>query len=120
MSYERTVTSRGHKYRQLVGSRWDPVKKQSRTYVIKHLGKIIEKDGKEILKPSPLKIDSVDKAYPVGRLAVYWKLAEEFKIYNSIAKPFGVDGKDIATGILILALNQLVGRQSLTKLDSLV
>lgn len=120
MAYERTVTSRGHKYRQLCKNVWDPVKKQSRTIVIKHLGTVIEKDGKEILKQSPLKIDCIDKAYPIGELAIYWKLAEEFKIYDSIAKPFGSDGDDIATGILILALNQLVGRKSLTKLGSWV
>lgn len=116
MSYERTSTSRGHKYRQLVESVWVPEKKQSRIKVIKHLGKVIEKDGKEILKPSPLKVDSIDKAYPVGKLAVYWNLAKEFNIYDSIAKPFSDDGDDVSTGILILSLNQLLGRKSLTKL----
>ena len=120
MSFERTVTSRGHKYRQLVENRWDPVKKQSRTHVVKHLGVVIQKDGKETLKPSPLKIDSVDKAYPVGKLAVYWKLIQELSIRNAIAKPFGDDGDDVASGIMILALNQLTGRKSLTKLDSWV
>ncbi len=120
MSYERTVTSRGQKYRQLVESRWDSVKKQSRTKVIKHLGKLIEKDGVEILKPSPLRVDSVDKAYPVGKLATYWKLMQELKIHSAITKSFECDGDDIANGILILALNQLVGRKSLTKLGSWV
>jgi len=103
-----------------VESRWNPDKKRSEVHVIKHLGRIIEKDGKEILKPSPLKIDSVDRAYPIGKLAVYWKLAEEFKIYDSVVKLFEYNGDDVATGILILALNQLVGRKSLTKLDSWV
>jgi len=116
MTYERTITSRGQKYRQLVESRWNPEKKQSRTIVIKHLGKVIEKDGKEILKPSPLKVDSVDNAYPVGRLAVYWKLVEELNVYDSISRSFDFEGDDIAKGVLILALNQLVGRRSLTKL----
>ena len=118
MSYYRITTSDGRKYKQLVKSIWNPEKKRSEVKVIKHLGRIIKKDGKEILKPSPLKIDSVDKAYPVGKLAVYWKLAEEFKVFESIAKPIGYDGDDVATGILILVLNQLTGRKSLTKLDS--
>jgi hypothetical protein len=116
MSYERTVTSRGHKYRQLVESRWDPVKKQPRTHVIKHLGKVIEKEGKEVLKPSSLRVDRIDKAYPIGKMAVYWKLSQDFDIYNSVAKSFESNGDDIANGILILALNQLTGRKSLTKL----
>lgn len=120
MSYERTVTSRGNKYRQLVESKWDPVKKQPRTHVIKHLGKVIEKDGKEILKPSSLRVDRIDKAHPVGKIAVYWRLAQDFDIHNSVAKSFEEEGEDIANGILLLALNQLVGRKSLTKLCSWV
>ena len=39
---------------------------------------------------------------------------------SNFTHPFGSDGNDVATGILILALNQLVGRRSLTKLDSWV
>ena len=120
MAYERTVTSRGHKYRQLVESRWDPKKKQPRTVVLKHLGTVIEKDGKEILKPSALKIDQIDNAYPVGKLAVYWKLMEELNVHDSISKSFDLNNDDIAKGIQILALNQLVGRKSLTKLVSWV
>lgn len=116
MSYERTITSRGHRYRQLVESRWVPELKQSRIKVIKHLGKVVEKDGKEILKPSPLKVDSIDKAHPVGKLAIYWKLIQELDIRNALSKPFGDDGDDVATGILALSLNQLTGRKSLTKL----
>lgn len=120
MSYYRTITVNGRRYKQLVESKWNPIKKRSEVHVIEHLGRVIEKNGKEILKRSPLKIDSVDKAHPIGKLAIYWKLAEEFKIYDSVAKPFGNDGDNIATGILILALNQLVGRKSLTKLGSWV
>lgn len=120
MSYYRISTTKGRKYKQLVESVWNPEKKRSEIKVIQHLGRIIEKDGKEILKPSPLRVDSVDKAYPVGKLAVYWKLIQELNIHNAIEKPFGDDGDDVATGILILALNQLTGRKSLTKLDSWV
>ena len=120
MSYYRISTTKGRKYKQLVESVWNPEKKRSEIKVIQHLGRIIEKDGKEILKPSPLRVDSVDKAYPVGKLAVYWKLIQELNIRNAIEKPFGDDGDDVATGILILALNQLAGRKSLTKLDSWV
>jgi len=120
MSYYRTSTTNGRKYKQLVESVWNPEKKRSEVKVIKHLGRVIEKDGKEVLKPSPLRVDSVDKAYPVGKLAIYWKLAKEFNIHSSVAKPFGSDGEDIADAILILAFNQLVGRKSLTKLGSWV
>ena len=70
MAYYRTSTTKGRKYKQLVKSVWNPEKKRSEVKVIEHLGRIIEKDGKEILKPSPLKVDSIDKAHPVGKLAV--------------------------------------------------
>jgi len=49
----------------------DGDKKQSQIHLIKHLGKMTEKDGEEILIPSQLKIDTVDKAYPVGESALF-------------------------------------------------
>ena len=120
MSYYRTITTKGRKYRQLVESKWNPEKKRSEVKVIEHLGPVIERDGKEILKPSPLKVDYVNRAFPVGKLAIYWKLAEELNILKTIEKEFGSNGKDIANGLFILALNQLIGRKSLTKLNSWV
>ena len=120
MAHYRTITSKGRKYRQYVESVWNPEEKRSETRVIEHLGPLIEKNGKEVLKPSPLKVDSIDKVYPLGELAIYWKLAEEFKIHQAIKQQFGSEGDDIATGILLLALNQLIGRKSLTKLNSWV
>jgi hypothetical protein len=47
MSFEKTTVSGGNKYRLLVESKWDIEKKQYRIHVIKHLGKIAEKDDKE-------------------------------------------------------------------------
>jgi len=116
MTYYRTINSHGRKYRQLVESKWNPDKKRSEVHVIQHLGPVIEKDGKEILKPSPLKVHSVDRAFPVGELAIYWKLAEEFRVYEAVMDVFGDSGNDVASGILIMVLNQLIGRKPLTKL----
>src|SRR3989304_4158992 len=116
MAFKRTTTVKGKKYQQLVESRWDKEKKQSRIHVVKHLGRVIEEDGKEKLIPSQLKFDSVDHAYPVGELALFWKIAEEFEIQKSISKAIGRDDKDTSMAILILAINQLIGRKSLTKI----
>jgi hypothetical protein len=88
--------------------------------VVKHLGRVVEKDGKEKLIPSQLKFDSVDHAYPVGELALFWKVAEEFEIQKSISKAIGRDDKDTSMAILILAINQLIGRKSLTKIGGWV
>ena len=116
MPFKRTTTVEGKKYRQLVESKWDPEKKQSRIHVIKHLGRVIEEEGEEKLIPSQLKFDSVDHAYPVGELALFWKVAEEFEVQKSISKAIGRDDRDTSMAILILAINQLLGRKSLTKI----
>lgn len=115
MAFERTIVSGGKKYRQLVESRWDKEKKQSRLHVIKHLGRVKEEeDGEEKLIPAQLKIDSVDKACPVGELALFWKIAEEFEVEKSVTRALGVDKDDVSTAILFLAMNQLTGRKPLT------
>jgi len=120
MTFERTTTVEGKKYRQLVESKWDPEKKQSRIHVIKHLGRVIEEAGEEKLVPSQLKFDSVDHAYPVGKLALFWKIAEEYEVQKSISKAIGRDNNDTSMAILILAINQLLGRKSLTKIGEWV
>lgn len=120
MAFERTILSGGKKYRQLVESRWDKEKKQSRIHVIKHLGKVINEEGEEKLIPSQLRIDSVDRAYPVGELALFWKIAEEFEITKCISNSLGEREKEISTAILILVLNQLIGRKPLTKIGNWV
>ncbi|MDO8728012.1 MAG: hypothetical protein Q7J35_18320 [Candidatus Methanoperedens sp.] len=120
MVFKRTTTVKGKKYQQLVESRWDKEKKQSRIHVVKHLGRVVEKDGKDKLIPSQLKFDSVDHAYPVGELALFWKIAEEFEVQKSISRAIGRDEKDTSMAILILAINQLIGRKSLTKIGEWV
>jgi hypothetical protein len=117
MSFYRNVVSRGNKYRQLVESRWDSEKKQSRIHVIKHLGTVVEKDGKEELKPSQLKFYSMDKIYPVGKLALFWKVAEEFEVGKSISKVIGKEDNDTSMALLILVFNQLLGRKPLSKIQ---
>jgi len=78
----------------IVESRWDKEKKQSRIHVVKHLERVVEEEGKEKLIPSQLKFDSVDHAYPVGELALFWKIAEEFEVQKNISKAIGRDEKD--------------------------
>lgn len=115
MAFERTITSNGKRYRQLVRSVWDPEKKQSRIHVIKHLGKLEKIGDVEKLVPSQLRIDTIDKAYPVGKLAIFWATAEEFGIRQSISETIGDNG-NTSTALALLAINQVMGRRSLTKL----
>lgn len=111
----------GKKYRQLVESRWDKEKKQSRLHVIKHLGPVKEDEhGREHLVLSSQKFDTVDRSTPVGELALFWKMAEELKVLESVYRSVGEDKKDVSMAILVLALNQLLGRRPLTKLGAWV
>ncbi|MGC8563089.1 MAG: hypothetical protein ACP5NO_07870, partial [Thermoplasmata archaeon] len=113
MVYERTITSNGRKYRQLVESVWDSERKRSRVHVIRHLGRVIEKDGRETVISAQSRFDSIDMAYPVGDIAVFWKISEEFNVMKNISDSIG---DDHATAILVLVLNQLTGRRPLTKI----
>ena len=115
MSFERTITSRGKKYRQLVESRWDKDKKRSTIHVIRHLGAVVERNGKEVTILPESRFDSIDMAYPVGNIAVFWKIAEEFQIPGCLSNSIGEEN---ATAILLLVMNQLMGRRALTKIGS--
>jgi hypothetical protein len=57
MSYVRTVTKRGHKYRQLVESYWDKKAKRSRTRVLRHLGPVSPVYARAAL-PTTVPVDS--------------------------------------------------------------
>jgi hypothetical protein len=113
MSFERTITSRGKKYRQLVESVWDREKKQSRIHVIRHLGSVVDRNGKEVTIPPESRFSSIDMTYPVGGIAVFWKIAEELQILRCLSDSIGEDN---AMAILLLAMNQLTGRRALTKI----
>ncbi|MGC8618860.1 MAG: hypothetical protein ACP5UZ_09065, partial [Thermoplasmata archaeon] len=102
MVYERTITSNGRKYRQLVESVWDSERKRSRVHVIRHLGRVIEKDGRETVISAQSRFDSIDMAYPVGDIAVFWKISEEFNVMKNISDSIG---DDHATASLVLVLN---------------
>ena len=114
MSFERTVTSRGRKYRQIVESRWDKEKKQSRIHVIKHLGSVVETEGEGKVIAPESRFESIDTAYPAGKIALFWRIAESFHVKECISDSIG---EEKAMAILILAMNQLTGRKALTKIS---
>ncbi|EQB65826.1 MAG: Transposase [Thermoplasmatales archaeon E-plasma] len=114
MSFERTITSRGKRYRQIVESRWDKEKKQSRIHVIRHIGSVVEKDGIEEVIAAESRFESIDMAYPVGNIALFWKIAESFHVKECLSDAIGEEN---AMAILLLAINQLMGRKALTKMS---
>ena len=117
MSFERTITSRGRKYRQIVESRWDSEKKQSRIHVIRHLGSVVEKDGREEVIAAESRFESIDMAYPAGNMALFWKTAESFHVKECLSDAIG---EEKALAILLMVMNQLTGRKALTKMSGWV
>lgn len=115
MAYERTITSNGHKYRQLVESKWDREKKQPRIHVIRHLGRIVERDGREVLVPAQTSFDTLDRSFPVGFIAMLWTTSQEFGMVDAISS---ITDRETAHSILAMVFNQLTGRKPLTKIGS--
>ena len=52
----------------------------------------------------------MDKICPVGKLALFWKVAEEFEVGKSISKVIGKDDKGTSMALLILVFNTLGSR----------
>lgn len=111
MSFERTVTSRGHKYRQLVENYWDPVKQQSRTRVLEHLGPVVKgKNGKERLS---IRIDGIETARSAGHLALFHSIATRLHLQECIDEACPSEDGRVADAVLALVYNQLNGRKPL-------
>jgi transposase len=118
MSFVRTVTSRGHKYQQLVENRWNPLKKQSETVFVKQIGTVVDTDKGTKVVPARIKIDSVEASQQVGPLALFFKLAEKYQVRECISKAFHDLDNGVSDAVLVLTLNQLLGRKPLTKIRS--
>jgi hypothetical protein len=111
MPFERTVTSRGHKYRQLVENHWDPVKQQSRTKVLEHLGPVVKgKNGKEHLS---IRIDGVESACMAGHLALFHTVATRLRLHECVDEACPSEDGRVADAVLALVHNQLNGRKPL-------
>jgi hypothetical protein len=113
MAFERVSTSRGHRYLQLVESRWDPVKKQSRIHVLRHLGPVAE--GRKGRPTARISIDGVEAACQAGHLAMFHHVASEFGIPGCLETACPSEDGRVADAILALVFNQLNGRQPLAR-----
>lgn len=76
MPFIRTKIREGKKYRYLVENYWDKEKKSSRQRVIQYLGVDIGAEGSEKLISPSHKMDEIERAIPVGKLALYYAAAQ--------------------------------------------
>lgn len=83
--------------------------------MIRHLGVVVDRNGKEVIILPESRFDSIGMVYPVGNIAVFWKIAEEFQILSCLSNSIGEEN---ATTILLLVMNQLMWRRSLAKMGS--
>ena len=107
----RISVSRGHRYRQLVTSVWDPVKKRSVAKVLKHLGPVddLEKENPAI----PLHIDGIESSCAAGHLALFYSIAQQYRLPECLENVCpSEDGRD-ANALMALVFNQLNGRRPL-------
>ncbi|HLE48126.1 MAG TPA: transposase [Candidatus Thermoplasmatota archaeon] len=111
MPFVKTTTVGGRKYQYLVRSVWDPEKGQPRHEVVRYLGAVNPKTGKP--KPPRTRVDGVQSATPIGRLAIFWSIAHEAGLPEIAERVLG--SRMQAERILVLALNQALDRRSLTK-----
>ena len=76
--------------------------------MISHLGSVVETEGKVKVIASESRFESIDTAYPAGKIALFWRIAESFHVKECISDSIG---EEKAMAILILAMNQLTGRK---------
>ena len=111
MSFIRTKTKNGRRYQYLVESSWDKEKKRSTQKVIQYLGVETEKDGKKTVKTPSHRMDTIERAIPIGKLAIYYSAAKSINLTGILFEHCYSESFEI----LSLTLNQLCNRQSLIK-----
>ena len=94
-------------------SYWDPVAKKSRQRNSTYIGPC-DKEG-NLLKPARPRVESVHSSFPVGALSIFYAAAQDLKIRENIEQTLGVS-RPVASLVLSMALNQVVGRQPVSHL----
>jgi hypothetical protein len=88
MSFIRTKIKNGKKYQYLVENYWDKEKKCSRQRVIQYLGVETGNKGNEKLIPPSHKMEEIERAIPVGKLALYYAAARDVGLQEVLEKHF--------------------------------
>ena len=123
VSYARHMTSKkvckigNNYYLYERESYWDPVKKKSCQRNSTYIGKC-DKNGK-LISSVKKRIDHVHSSFPVGPLSIFYAAAQELQLTSNIRELMEVTD-EVASHILCLTLNQIVGRRPVGKLDSWV
>ena len=113
MTYTQICRIHGHTYAYEMESYWDPKSKRTRRRTVRYLGRCDE-TGK-LLVPASVRVEYVSSTFEAGPLALFYAAAQDLHLREQIAQTLGVD-PPIASLLLTLALNQVVGRRPLSHL----
>ncbi|MHB8352416.1 MAG: IS1634 family transposase [Thermoplasmata archaeon] len=87
---------------------------RTRQRMVRYLGRCGENG--EILVPAKVAVDHVHSSFEVGPLALFYAAAQELELRDRFEAMLGVD-RTTASLLLTLALNQIVGRQPISRLS---
>jgi len=111
MSFIRTKIKDGRKYRYVVENYWDKEKKSTRQRVIQYLGVDIGEEGSEKHISPSHKMEEIERAIPVGKLALYYAAAQYIDLRGALEKHC----PSHSFPVLALVMNQVCNRLSLEK-----
>ena len=95
---------------------WDDRSRSRKQRVVRYLGPC-DKQGNLLAEPRP-RVDHVQSAFPMGRLALFTAISQELRIVER-AEEMGLDGL-VVRHFLCLALNQMIDRLARRRLASWV
>ena len=113
MTYIQVCRIHGHFYAYEMESYWDPKTKRTRRRTVRYLGRCDEM-GK-ILIPAKVTVSHVHSAFSVGPLALFYSAAQDLELRDRFEATLGVN-RSTASLLLTLALNQIAGRQPISRL----
>ncbi len=114
MAYTRVKPQGGRFYLCEYESYWDPQMGRSRQRFLRYLGPC-EKDGRLLARPMA-RVDHVHSTFSTGPLALFYAAAQDLELRDRFQDTLGVD-RTSASLLLTLALNQIVGRQPISRLS---
>ena len=114
MTHRVYKTSGRRRYAYEYESFYDRKLHRTRQRMVRYLGRC-DAAG-EILVPAKITVDHVHSSFEVGPLALFYAAAQELELRDRFEAMLGVD-RTMASLLLTLALNQIAGRQPISRLS---
>ncbi len=103
-----------YRYAYDYASYYDPKLHRTRQRMVRYLGRCDEHGT--LIAPAKVTVDHVHSSFEVGPLALFYAAAQELELHDQLEATLGVD-RTTASLLLTLALNQIAGRQPISRLS---